>query len=199
MSQPNQSTEIEPYEPPRRDDKKDRLDAAVTISHNLGMSQNETARELRVSRWQVRKASERLGIEWGDDRSHEAVKAAAAKARRDRVNLIVRWQDMANDQLDAAENESAADVRYQSVVMAGIATDKAINLAKLATVEPDDDGMSEGMRHITMLSGMINRSVAYMDLAKRLGATEDQLKEIERNPESVDSYEDDVEMYPDDH
>lgn len=142
--------DIEPYTPPRRSDKT-ALDAAVKHCHEQGMSQNGTARELSVSRWQVRVASQRLGITWTDNRSAAAVRAAAAHARNDRVELLERWQSVAHDQLDSAELYGTLDDQQRSIVMAGIATDKAVALAKLAAIEPSDYGPHEASSKLAEL------------------------------------------------
>lgn len=164
---------------PRRDDKNNaQFDATVEQLHVLGLSQHRIAKELGVSRWQVRKAGDRLGLAWDDTSTADAVRASAAQARRDRVSLLLRWQDMAHHQLDAAETSHALDEQQRAVVMAGISTDKAVALAKLATVEPamTEERAEEAGRSLQMLMNTVKQSTGYLELAKKLGATPDQLE-----------------------
>lgn len=179
--------EVEHLEqPPRRDDKNTLIHDAVGQLHALGLSQHKIAQQLGVSRWQVRKAGERLGLEWNDTTTAEAVKASAAQARRDRVALMVRWQDMAHHQLNAAETSPDLEEQQRAVVMAGISTDKTVALAKLAAVEPmEDDGTAEAGRTLQMLMDTVKKSVGYMDLARELGATDEQLQHS-RSPGNPD-------------
>lgn len=197
-------SEIERYEPhtgadSKKDDDTERLDILVEQCHRAGMTQGETARELRVSRWAVRKSAERRSLDWPNaEHTAAATKAAAAKARRERTKLLERWQDMANDQLDSAETEQLPDLQQRAIVMAGIATDKSVALAKLSTIEPDDDGMEDGVRSLDMLMSTVKQSASLMELARKLGATDEQLEQAHRG-ESFFTAEERFDAFPDDH
>ena len=134
------------------DPLKSGLDSRVSALHAAGMSQGGIARELAVSRWQVRRAGERLGLEWDTTTTAKAVQAAAEQARRDRDRLAQRYLDLSHDLLDKVE-EYAADINpthaWESLKSAATATDKLVALQALSARYPandDDDGMQAAMQ-----------------------------------------------------
>lgn len=175
------SGEVERWEPPHtgeqsKSDGTDALDARVKTAHGAGLTQGETARELGVSRWTVRKASERMALEWPHAaRTEAATKAAKAKASRDRFALLQRWTDLSHDLLDHAERATDAEGLWAYVRPAAVATDKAAHLAALALREPDSDGLEEARRHMTLIGATINKSAAMAQLARARGATEEEI------------------------
>lgn len=127
------------------DHPKNAVDDRVRALHSAGMSQGGIAREMGVSRWQVRCAGERLGLEWNTTTTATAVQAAAEHARRDRDQLAQRYLDLSHDLLDKVE-ESAADINpthaWESLRSAATATDKLIGLHALSARHPvDTDGL----------------------------------------------------------
>lgn len=131
---------------------KNTVDGRVSALHSAGMSQGGIARELGISRWQVRKAGERLGLEWNTTTTATAVQAAAEHARRDRDRLAQRYLDLSHDLLDKVE-EYAADINpshaWESLRSAATATDKLVALQALSARYPandDDDGMQAAMQ-----------------------------------------------------
>lgn len=143
--------------PPGRGDKS--TDEAIRTCHSAGMSQQRTADSLSISRWQVRKASERMDLAWDTGATAEAAEAAAKHARIDRVGLLTRWQEVAHHQLDEFEGAELPDLKRNHLVMAGIATDKAIALARLSITEPDESGMNEVAASFKLLGETIRQSV----------------------------------------
>lgn len=107
------------------------LERRVRSLHAQGLSQARIAAELGVSRHVVRSAAATLGLSWDRAATAAATAAASADARRDRVALLVRFIDLANDSLDVAENPAAsAEERHAAVIHAGIAADKAAVLSR---------------------------------------------------------------------
>ncbi|ATZ08632.1 hypothetical protein B7O34_13825 [Corynebacterium striatum] len=88
-----------------------------------------------MSRWAVRKSAERLGLTWDTSRTAKAVEAAAHYAKVERVQLMQRWTDIANDELDRAEAEPDFMQRRNSIEAAATAT---ANVARLARVTRED-------------------------------------------------------------
>ena len=134
------------------DHLKSGLDSRVSALHSAGMSQGGIARELAVSRWQVRKAGERLGLEWDTTITEVAVRASAEHARRDRDRLAQRYLDLSHDLLDKVE-EYAADFNpehmWQALRSSATATDKLVALQALTARYPandDDDDMQAAMQ-----------------------------------------------------
>lgn len=134
------------------DHPKRAVDARVSALYSAGMSQGGIAKELGISRWQVRKAGERLGLEWNTTTTAVAVQAAAEQARRDRDRLAARYLDLSHDFLDQVE-EYTADINpshaWESLKSAATATDKLVALQALSARYPandDDDGMQAAMQ-----------------------------------------------------
>lgn len=131
---------------------KNAVDGRVSALHSAGMSQGGIAREMGVSRWQVRKAGERLGLEWNTTATAKAVQAAAEQARRDRDRLAQRYLDLSHDLLDKVEEYAAdfnPDHMWQALRSSATATDKLVALQALSARYPandDDDGMQAAMR-----------------------------------------------------
>lgn len=123
------------------DHLKSGLDSRVKALHTAGMSQGGIARELAVSRWQIRKSGERLGLSWNTAITEVAVAAAAEHARRDRDRLAQRYLDLSHDFLDKVE-EYAADINpdhmWQALKSSATATDKLVALHALTARYPAD-------------------------------------------------------------
>ncbi|MFR9829450.1 hypothetical protein ACL1G3_00265 [Corynebacterium striatum] len=132
----------------------EKLDAKVAKLHAAGNSQGAIAEELGVSRWAVRKSAERLGLTWDTTRTAKAVEAAAHYAKAERVQLMQRWTDIANDELDRAEAEPDFMQRRNSIEAAATAT---ANVARLARVtredhqDEDDDPIDEINKMLDMM------------------------------------------------
>lgn len=123
------------------DHLKSGLDDRVRALHAAGTSQGGIARELAVSRWQVRKAGERLGLSWDTSITEVAVAAAAEHARRDRDRLAQRYLDLSHDLLDKVEEYSAdfnPDHMWQVLKSSATATDKLVALHALTARYPVD-------------------------------------------------------------
>lgn len=123
------------------DHLKSGLDSRVRALHAAGMSQGGIARELAVSRWQVRKSGERLGLSWDTTITEVAVRASAEHARRDRDRLAERYLDLSHDFLDKVE-EYTADTNpshaWEALKSAATATDKLVALHALTARYPVD-------------------------------------------------------------
>lgn len=127
--------------PRRGEHLKSGLDSRVRALHAAGMSQGGIARELAVSRWQVRKAGERLGLSWNTTITEVAVAAAAEHARRDRDRLAQRYLDLSHDLLDKVEEYTAdinPDHMWQALKSSATATDKLVALHALTARYPAD-------------------------------------------------------------
>ncbi|HCG3140752.1 TPA: hypothetical protein NJT62_002237 [Corynebacterium striatum] len=83
----------------------------------------------------MRKSAERLGLTWDTTRTAKAVEAAAHYAKAERVQLMQRWTDIANDELDRAESEPDFMQRRNAIESAATAT---ANVARLARVTRED-------------------------------------------------------------
>lgn len=121
------------------------IDEQVAYLFADGHSQGSIARHMGVSRWQVRKSGERLGLEWNTTATATAVQAAAEQARRDRDRLAQRYLDLSHDLLDRVE-EYSADINpshaWESLKSAATATDKLVALHALSARHPvDTDGL----------------------------------------------------------
>lgn len=121
------------------------VDDRVSALHSAGISQGGIAKELGVSRWQVRKAGERLGLSWDTTITEVAVRASAEHARRDRDRLAQRYLDLSHDFLDQVE-EYTADINpshaWEALKSAATSTDKLTALHALSARHPvDQDGL----------------------------------------------------------
>lgn len=134
----------------------EKLDAKVAKLHAAGLSQGAITRELGVSRWTVRKSAERLGLTWDTTRTAKAVEAAARFAKAERVELMQRWNDLANDELDRAENETDFMERRNAIESAATATANVARLARVTREDKqeaaeDDESLDEINKFLDML------------------------------------------------
>lgn len=134
----------------------EKIDADVKNLHSQGTSQAGIARRLGVTRWQVRKSAERQGLEWNTNGIAEAIKTASVHARRERVDLMARFVDIAHDELDRAEETDDFVERRNCIETASTAASKVCQLAKIARVDAEDQDQEETAQLLSWVNGELN-------------------------------------------
>lgn len=134
----------------------EKIDADVKKLHGQGISQAGIARRLNVTRWQVRKSAERQGITWNTDGIAEAIKTASIHARRERVDLMARFVDIAHDELDRAEVADDFVERRNCIETAATAASKVCQLAKIARVDVEDQDQEETAQLLNWVNRELN-------------------------------------------
>lgn len=134
----------------------EKIDADVKHLHSQGTSQAGIARRLGVTRWQVRKSAERQGLEWSTDGIADAIKTASVHARRERVDLMARFVDIAHDELDRAEVTDDFVERRNCIETAATAASKVCQLAKIARVDVEDQDQEETAQLLNWVNHELN-------------------------------------------
>lgn len=134
----------------------EKIDADVKKLHGQGISQAGIARRLNVTRWQVRKSAERQGLTWNTDGIAEAIKTASIHARRERVDLMARFVDIAHDELDRAEIADDFVERRNCIETASTAASKVCQLAKIARVDVEDQDQEETAQLLNWVNRELN-------------------------------------------
>lgn len=165
---------------------KSALDDEVVNLHAQGKSQGEIAKHLGVARWQVRQSGIRKDLTWDTTASAHAFKAAQTVAQRQRAELTVRLGDHANDLLDQIEGEGEQSTRQGLTIELGITLDKWRYLYASSVHDATDDGMGEIREQMALLVATMDQSMRARQLAERLGATPEQLMEIDRGAPTPD-------------
>ena len=124
--------------------------------HGQGISQAGIARRLNVTRWQVRKSAERQGLKWNTDGIAEAIKTASIHARRERIDLMARFVDIAHDELDRAEIADDFVERRNCIETASTAASKVCQLAKIARVDAEDQDQEETAQLLNWVNRELN-------------------------------------------
>lgn len=130
------------------------LEAQVEQLHAAGYSQGNIADTLGVTRYAVRRAADRLGLEWNIEFTAKATAERVKRLQSARIDLAQRFIDVAHEELDQAERAETTAERNAATTRAAIAADKAEQLGR-GLKDVVDDLEAEEMVAALGFSGLV--------------------------------------------